>query len=739
MDLGMVEAVLGRLREGAIIRLNYSGESGNYPWLIEAIGKAKMVRRSQVEMVTSLVSMPLETVRRLAASGIDRISISLHTLAAAQFPLIYGGGGLESFSGRLETLLEAARRAQRPPAIDFAMVALESNLIHMPAIASVAARSGAALLSVHPVIRRPGVPAGFNAEAAENGVLTPAFEDALGRQLRVAQARNPELRISVARTAEPCSEAGPFTCEQNPFETTHVLSNGDVVVCEVLDRVPMGNVRSATLDKVWTGPSYQDFRARYERDDVPECGQCIFRRPARRVGAVRTLWGWYPPDSGGALWSRTGASFEFDADGQETLLLKGLLPDASPSNTLRFLRDGVEVGAVHNQSRGPMEFELRIDARRSAGFDRLAVEVEHGFSPWRRGAGSDTRELGFALFDARFENGAPAVSSRSGGSECGRDSRRAANLLLDAVFRLERLLPSQPVRHLPRPADSLGVVIPERGDAAQLSMCLSRLNTALRALSVPAHVVIVVNGSARGDYVPLMARHPEFQFVFNRRPLGFASAVDLALRRLSCGWTYLLNSDMLLDQDALERLLPHRAPDVFSLASSIRMRTNGFGRETNRTSIEFVDGLPNLLELDARSGGVVEHAYSGGGSSLFQTAWLRTFVRRTRCYDPFYWEDAEWGVLARRHGLCNLFVPDSQAEHVGRATVNRYYDAAEVARIFERNRIQFCLRCLADSDPAALRERLAHASGRTIRELFRPRRLLSMARARAENKKGPIG
>ena len=84
-----------------MIRLNYSGESANYPWLIEAIAKTKAMTRAQVEMVTSLVSMPVETIRRLAGSGIDRVSISLHSLDQKRFPMLYGGGALESFERRL--------------------------------------------------------------------------------------------------------------------------------------------------------------------------------------------------------------------------------------------------------------------------------------------------------------------------------------------------------------------------------------------------------------------------------------------------------------------------------------------------------------------------------------------------------------------------------------------------------------------------------------------------------------
>src|SRR5580692_11477619 len=90
MNMAMLEAILSSLDRPEIIRLNYSGESANYPWLIEAITKTKAMTPAQVEMVTSLVSMPVETIPRLAGSGIDRVSISLHSLDHKRFPILYG-------------------------------------------------------------------------------------------------------------------------------------------------------------------------------------------------------------------------------------------------------------------------------------------------------------------------------------------------------------------------------------------------------------------------------------------------------------------------------------------------------------------------------------------------------------------------------------------------------------------------------------------------------------------------
>jgi len=325
MNMAMLESVLSSLDCPEIIRLNYSGESANYPWLIEAIATTKAVTRAHVEMVTSLVSMPMETIRRLAGSGIDRVSISLHSLDQKRFPIVYGGGALESFERRLKSLLQAARNESRPPAIDFAVVAMHSNVTELPAIASLAAKSGASSLSIHPVIRRSGVPPRFDIEAGEEGRLTEAFQIALDSNVKAARDASPGVRICVARPPDFGHHRGAFTCEQNPFETLHVLSNGDVVACEVMDRKAIGNLRSSTLRDIWQGSEYRDFRDRYAQNDIPECASCIFRAPVMEIGAVRTSWGWHERDEDGTLWSRTTSSFECERNGQTSLVLSGLL------------------------------------------------------------------------------------------------------------------------------------------------------------------------------------------------------------------------------------------------------------------------------------------------------------------------------------------------------------------------------------------------------------------------------
>ena len=83
------------------------------------------------------------------------------------------------------------------------------------------------------------------------------------------------------------------------------------------------------------------------------------------------------------------------------------------------------------------------------------------------------------------------------------------------------------------------------------------------------------------------------------------------------------------------------------------------------------------------------HLAGSGGATLFRTSPLSRYVAQSRCYDPFYWEDIEWGLRARRDGYSVLLCPSSHAFHRHRATTTRFYSADEINRIVARNRMLF--------------------------------------------------
>jgi hypothetical protein len=78
---------------------------------------------------------------------------------------------------------------------------------------------------------------------------------------------------------------------------------------------------------------------------------------------------------------------------------------------------------------------------------------------------------------------------------------------------------------------------------------------------------------------------------------------------------------------------------------------------------------------------------------MFQRRLLEQ-VLDVEAYEPFYWEDVEWGWRARKWGFKAMFCPNSVVWHSQRATISRFYAPEEIDEIWQRNRLCFQLRNL---------------------------------------------
>jgi len=241
----------------------------------------------------------------------------------------------------------------------------------------------------------------------------------------------------------------------------------------------------------------------------------------------------------------------------------------------------------------------------------------------------------------------------------------------------------------------LSIIVPERGTPDLLAETLAAVTQALASVDEPAELIVIVNGAARDDYAALCTKYPTADWQFHDRALGFNGAIAAGLERAHHDWTYLLNSDMRLEADALREVLAQRRPWVFAIASQIFFTDpNRRREETGWSDFRSNPLTPEVYERDpGPSARMVRGSlYPGGGSSLCRTATLRTYARGSVDYSPFYWEDADWGVRAWVDGWEVLFCPTSRAWHQHRGTIRRYYEAAEVERVIARNALLFDLR-----------------------------------------------
>ena len=731
MPLGMIESVCRDLRGVATLRLNYSGESVNHPQFDRALELAAGTG-AQTELVTALASIPATHLRALVDHHLSRLSVSLHTLDPEQYQDIYRFSSVEQLREKIaEVEAYKRRRGSTVPELDFSFVAMRRNLNQLPAIAEYAQSVSIRSITIHPVIRRDPADADVSWELSGPQQLHARFARDLKTAVQESRRTYPDVAITVSRPLETVAEQAEshaFTCEQNPFETTHILSDGRVVPCEVLDSLSLGCLSDRTFPEIWEGTAYRAFRKDYTAGQVSACRACEFRKPVFAVGVLVPAYGWHEADGSGAIWSRSVSEARLLPCGTGMLRVEGTLPQASFGENCLEIRAAAGVLArVRNKTGSPLPFSIEFPHWAGVAESLLTFTVLHPFSAAARGEGPDIRELGFALTGSTWtpantaSNVAPVSLAR----------KAAVHALLQLIEKTDRA--KGPPLTLPplAPGPGISVLIPARGPEDLLVDCLRALQTSLEQVEEPWQITVLVSGSSRGEYQQSINLFPGAEFRFCAKPLGFSPAVTEGLRTVRYPWVYLLNSDVALDPAALAALLPHRARTSFALGSRIFL-SGGRTFETGFTSLQIAFGRAQLLDVEpAPADSTADHYYCSGGSSLFQTATLRHLAGKTRCYDPFYWEDAEWGVSARAAGLKSRFVAASTVQHLHRGTINRFYTPEEIDRVMERNRLLFEMRCLPDLlDPGALRHSLEHASPELFRLLAHPRTMLGILRQR---------
>jgi radical SAM protein with 4Fe4S-binding SPASM domain len=428
MDFALYERLIGELRDPDTIRLNYSGESAHYPKIVEACRLAAATG-ARVELVTALAALPWHRLDALAHSGLTRLTVSLHTMDAEQFRAIYGFSELAAMRERIERIVALAPTAPRPLEIDFAFVAMRRNLDQLLAVAAYAQSLGIERLAVHPVIRRDPISETFPDEL-DGDRLRPGFLDALRATVEQTKAAHPGLRIEASTPeldaattldhvpryypAELPPGARIHGCDQDPWETVHILANGSVVACEERDRIPLGQLREQSLAEIWHGHRYRQFREDYVQARDARCRRCPYKRahlpspPPFRVlaggeGSAGLLDGWFEGADAGLRWSRPRSQLQLEAQGSGRIRLSGLLPSGRENdNTLRIRANGVELARIAHGRSGMRRFDL-VRRVRADGAVRLDFEVSQPYCPREHGDGTDSRQLGFALIEAAFE------------------------------------------------------------------------------------------------------------------------------------------------------------------------------------------------------------------------------------------------------------------------------------------------------------------------------------------------
>ncbi len=221
----------------------------------------------------------------------------------------------------------------------------------------------------------------------------------------------------------------------------------------------------------------------------------------------------------------------------------------------------------------------------------------------------------------------------------------------------------------PAPLFDASIVIPTLDGRRFLETCLA----SVRRQSLPVLEILVVdNGSRDGTAAWLAREYPEVVVISLEENRGFGCAVNAGIVRARGQWVLLLNNDIELAPDCLERLqsaLRHfHAQRWFALKMlqfNDRQRVDGAG------DAMFLGGAGYRLGTMERDGPLFDHSGIVFGACAGAALYHRSFFERVGLFDGdffAYLEDLDLNIRAARQGLPCRYLPQARVYHIGSAT-----------------------------------------------------------------------
>jgi GT2 family glycosyltransferase len=230
--------------------------------------------------------------------------------------------------------------------------------------------------------------------------------------------------------------------------------------------------------------------------------------------------------------------------------------------------------------------------------------------------------------------------------------------------------------------DRVAVVIPTWNRPTLLAQALADLGRQTYPIE---RVIVVDNGST--DDSALVARRLGAEVITLGANAGFAAAVNRGIQEAGSEWIAVLNNDVSLEPDWLEKLMAQLGNDAWFAT----------GKLLDAGAHERIDGTFDAL---CRGGCAWKCGHGRLDSELwnqprsiqlapFTAAVFRAdLFRRVGLLDEqfeSYLEDVDFGLRCAEQGLSGLYVPEAVAYHAGSATLGQWH--GDTVRKMARNQL----------------------------------------------------
>jgi MoaA/NifB/PqqE/SkfB family radical SAM enzyme len=237
-----------------------------------------------------------EKAEAIAKAGAECITVSIDGATAATYETIRRGAKFAACVRGIRALVDAGRKYGRPK-VNLSFVAMASNIAELPAMVELCAELGAYGVHVEPLyMQADSVDLTENYERENLGNVgasrasrlfdeAVALADDLGLDLT---SRFRGERKEFDYVARSRGERRDWLCSE-PWSSIWVTSGGDVRTC-CINGVSFGNLWKSSIDEIWNGQRWRDFRAQHaRREPAVGCGVCMANGRERNSAYFRTV------------------------------------------------------------------------------------------------------------------------------------------------------------------------------------------------------------------------------------------------------------------------------------------------------------------------------------------------------------------------------------------------------------------------------------------------------------------
>ena len=231
------------------------------------------------------------------------------------------------------------------------------------------------------------------------------------------------------------------------------------------------------------------------------------------------------------------------------------------------------------------------------------------------------------------------------------------------------------------------VIIPNWNGKDMLEHCLLSLR---QQTCTDFRIIVVDNGSSDGSVELLENSFPEVQLIRLTHNTGFSVAVNEGIAAGCAPWLLLLNNDMEVAKDCLEKL--RHAIDQYPQHHFFALKMmnyhqrdfiDGAGDAVFRGGVGYRIGTQEQDRDDYRKDR--ESFGACAGAALYR----RSYFAKVGLFDTdffAYLEDVDLNMRGRRHGLKCMFIAAAMVYHIGSATTGSKINPLTI-RLSTRNNI----------------------------------------------------